>query len=38
MKLAAMFVAAVLAGPLMLVLAYEITDHFELNLFHVGDA
>lgn len=37
MKLAAMLVVAVLAGPLTLVLAYEIADHFELNLFHVGD-
>ena len=32
-----MLVVAVLAGPLALVLAYEVADHFELNLFHVGD-
>ena len=34
----AMLIAAVLAGPLALVLAYEIADHFELNLFHLGDS
>lgn len=37
MKLAVMLVVAVLAGPLALVLAYEVADHFEFNLFHVGD-